>query len=53
MIEAPTPVLIELGSLHSAATRAEAIDLSSGETKPIRREFCAGFDIIISMLLTI
>ena len=46
------PVLMELGNLHSAATRDEAIDRSSGETKPIRSEFCAGFDIIISMLLT-
>ena len=45
-------VLKEFGNLHNEAEMAEADDRSSSGTSPINNEFCAGFDIIISMLRT-
>ena len=45
-------VLNEFGNLHNEAEMAEADDRSSSGTSPINNEFCAGFDIIINMLLT-
>src|SRR5437899_11686353 len=45
-------VLNEFGNLHNEAEMAEADDRSSSGTSPINNEFCAGFDIIISMLRT-